>query len=37
MTDWLHCNRCFKQPDGSKFALTDCGHIFCYGCLNKGN
>ncbi|XP_030831903.1 probable E3 SUMO-protein ligase RNF212 [Strongylocentrotus purpuratus] len=34
MTDWVHCNTCFRQPgSGPKFALTNCGHIFCGDCL----
>lgn len=33
MTDWLHCNTCFIQPgDGTKFLLTNCGHIYCEKC-----
>ncbi|XP_063970408.1 probable E3 SUMO-protein ligase RNF212 [Lytechinus pictus] len=34
MTDWVHCNTCFRQPgSGPKFALTNCGHIYCGDCL----
>ncbi|KAL4232112.1 hypothetical protein ACF0H5_009688 [Mactra antiquata] len=37
MVDWLHCNTCFEQPgDGRAFFLTNCGHIYCEACQNKG-
>ncbi|CAC5374282.1 unnamed protein product [Mytilus coruscus] len=33
MTDWLHCNTCFRQPgEGIGFSLTNCGHIYCEKC-----
>ncbi|XP_072169279.1 probable E3 SUMO-protein ligase RNF212 [Diadema setosum] len=36
--DWVHCNTCFRQPAGSgpKFALTNCGHIYCSDCVGAG-
>lgn len=34
MTDWLHCNTCFRQPgEGIGFSLTNCGHIYCEKCV----
>ena len=36
MADWLHCNTCFCQPgEGTKFLLTNCGHMYCEECMEK--
>ncbi|XP_053314141.1 probable E3 SUMO-protein ligase RNF212 [Spea bombifrons] len=34
----LRCNVCFRQPvrEVSRFALTNCGHVLCEPCLQKG-
>ncbi|XP_078265192.1 uncharacterized protein LOC144598725 isoform X1 [Rhinoraja longicauda] len=34
----VFCNNCFQQPkaNGSRFALTNCGHVVCEMCLRKG-
>ncbi|XP_075063778.1 putative E3 SUMO-protein ligase RNF212 isoform X3 [Mixophyes fleayi] len=38
MTDLLRCNVCFRQPgrETSRFAITNCGHVACELCLQKG-
>lgn len=40
MTDWIHCNMCFKQPGNvieGQLLLTGCGHIFCKACYESGS
>lgn len=39
MSDWIHCNKCFKQPvpNGPKFHLTNCGHFICELCTAGNN
>ncbi|XP_075714362.1 putative E3 SUMO-protein ligase RNF212 [Rhinoderma darwinii] len=38
MDDLLRCNICFQQPgrETSRFAITNCGHLLCERCLQKG-
>ncbi|WAR21491.1 RN212-like protein [Mya arenaria] len=37
MGDWLHCNSCYRQPgSGRNYFLTNCGHIYCENCQDKG-
>ncbi len=36
--DWLHCNKCLKQPsEGSRnqYYLSECGHVTCHDCVVK--
>jgi len=36
---WLNCGHCglniTLKPQGSKFFITNCGHIFCQGCVKQ--
>ncbi|XP_077414735.1 E3 ubiquitin-protein ligase RNF212B-like isoform X2 [Vanacampus margaritifer] len=32
--DWFHCNKCFLRR-GSKFAVSNCGHICCEACIKS--
>ncbi|XP_070118971.1 probable E3 SUMO-protein ligase RNF212 isoform X4 [Equus przewalskii] len=37
MASWVFCNRCFQPPRQTAcFSLTNCGHVYCEGCLGKG-
>ncbi|XP_025778142.1 probable E3 SUMO-protein ligase RNF212 [Puma concolor] len=37
MASWVFCNRCFQPPhQTSCFSLTNCGHVYCDVCLDKG-
>ncbi|XP_062856252.1 probable E3 SUMO-protein ligase RNF212 isoform X6 [Trichomycterus rosablanca] len=37
MSDWICCNLCFKPPGRERqLALTNCGHIICSVCFQKG-
>ncbi|XP_040270173.1 probable E3 SUMO-protein ligase RNF212 isoform X2 [Bufo bufo] len=38
MGDLVRCNICFWQPgrETSRFAISNCGHVFCERCLQKG-
>ncbi|XP_058402342.1 probable E3 SUMO-protein ligase RNF212 [Diceros bicornis minor] len=37
MASWVFCNRCFQPPQRTAcFSLTNCGHVYCQGCLGKG-
>ncbi|XP_046705928.1 probable E3 SUMO-protein ligase RNF212 isoform X1 [Silurus meridionalis] len=37
MSQWICCNSCFKPPGADiQLALTNCGHIFCNICFQKG-
>ncbi|XP_058890256.1 probable E3 SUMO-protein ligase RNF212 isoform X6 [Acipenser ruthenus] len=37
MSSWIHCNVCFHQPGANRrFAVTNCGHIVCEICFQKG-
>ncbi|XP_064420484.1 probable E3 SUMO-protein ligase RNF212 isoform X2 [Latimeria chalumnae] len=38
MASWVYCNTCFQQPrtDNNSLYLTNCGHVFCQSCLQKG-
>ncbi|XP_066446084.1 probable E3 SUMO-protein ligase RNF212 [Eleutherodactylus coqui] len=38
MSDLVRCNICFRQPGraASRFAITNCGHVFCQRCLQRG-
>ena len=31
---WIHCNRCFEQPNSRecKYFVTNCGHMYCRKC-----
>ncbi|KOX68939.1 hypothetical protein WN51_06859 [Melipona quadrifasciata] len=33
------CNNCFTTPHRGKkpFCLTQCGHVYCNGCIRQGN
>lgn len=35
----IFCNVCFQKPRGTalNFSLTNCGHVICGQCLQKGN
>ncbi|KJH47517.1 hypothetical protein DICVIV_06404 [Dictyocaulus viviparus] len=38
MSDFMHCNCCFRQPSAQaipKYFLTSCYHIICQSCLQK--
>nr|XP_015200306.1 PREDICTED: probable E3 SUMO-protein ligase RNF212 isoform X2 [Lepisosteus oculatus] len=38
MPNWILCNVCFHQPSTSRqLAVTNCGHIICEVCFQKGN
>ncbi|XP_062981697.1 probable E3 SUMO-protein ligase RNF212 [Elgaria multicarinata webbii] len=38
MAALVFCNACFRKPQGAspKFSLTNCGHVICEQCLQKG-
>ncbi|XP_020658503.1 putative E3 SUMO-protein ligase RNF212 [Pogona vitticeps] len=38
MAAFVFCNACFQKPQGAapKFTLTNCGHVVCERCLQKG-
>ncbi|XP_042841116.1 probable E3 SUMO-protein ligase RNF212 isoform X1 [Panthera tigris] len=37
MASWVFCNRCFQPPHRTScFSLTNCGHVYCDVCLDKG-
>ncbi|XP_042793083.1 probable E3 SUMO-protein ligase RNF212 isoform X3 [Panthera leo] len=37
MASWVFCNRCFQPPNRTScFSLTNCGHVYCDVCLDKG-
>ncbi|XP_069924050.1 probable E3 SUMO-protein ligase RNF212 isoform X4 [Oryctolagus cuniculus] len=37
MAGWVFCNRCFQPPRSkARFSLTNCGHVYCDGCLGRG-
>ncbi|XP_060782847.1 probable E3 SUMO-protein ligase RNF212 [Neoarius graeffei] len=37
MSQWICCNSCFKSPGPDiHLALTNCGHIICNVCFQKG-
>lgn len=33
------CNKCFSTTYRGKkpFCLTQCGHVYCHGCIQQGN
>ncbi|XP_069924053.1 probable E3 SUMO-protein ligase RNF212 isoform X7 [Oryctolagus cuniculus] len=36
MAGWVFCNRCFQPPRSkARFSLTNCGHVYCDGCLGR--
>ncbi|XP_036423760.1 probable E3 SUMO-protein ligase RNF212 [Colossoma macropomum] len=37
MSSWICCNSCFKSPGPDRqLAVTNCGHIICNVCFQKG-
>ncbi|XP_072258763.1 probable E3 SUMO-protein ligase RNF212 isoform X1 [Pyxicephalus adspersus] len=38
MADQMRCNVCFRKPgrETSRFSITNCGHVVCEACLQKG-
>ncbi|KAI3351091.1 hypothetical protein L3Q82_005657 [Scortum barcoo] len=37
MSYWMCCNSCFLQPSADrKLAVTNCGHVICNACYQKG-
>ena len=33
--DWIHCNKCFRQPnehDKTNLVITSCGTLLCLNC-----
>ncbi|GMT01403.1 hypothetical protein PENTCL1PPCAC_23577, partial [Pristionchus entomophagus] len=39
MSSCVHCNYCgkFPSPTHTSFCLSNCGHVFCKGCIDCGN
>ncbi|GMT29216.1 hypothetical protein PFISCL1PPCAC_20513, partial [Pristionchus fissidentatus] len=38
MSNCVHCNHCgvFPSPNCTSFCVSNCGHIFCKECIDKG-